>query len=106
MILRVLCSILPEYPQFEHLLPHVKGNIDFVFTAGDPRRSARSLPPTRLPPQCAVEKMNTKIVATVKPRFYAIPRERRTYKYKPNMTTYAPEITHFSLVYHNKLSLP
>jgi large subunit ribosomal protein LP0 len=35
MILRALCSILPEYPQFEHLLPHVKGNIGFVFTAGD-----------------------------------------------------------------------
>ncbi|KAJ7922556.1 hypothetical protein B0H13DRAFT_2230463 [Mycena leptocephala] len=35
MILHVLRSILPEYPQFEHLLPHVKGNIGFVFTAGD-----------------------------------------------------------------------
>ncbi|KAJ7828302.1 hypothetical protein B0H13DRAFT_2680165 [Mycena leptocephala] len=35
MILRALRSILPEYPQFEHLLPHVKGNIGFAFTAGD-----------------------------------------------------------------------
>jgi large subunit ribosomal protein LP0 len=35
MILRVLRSVLPEYPQFEHLLLHVKGNIGFVFTAGD-----------------------------------------------------------------------
>jgi hypothetical protein len=56
--------------------------------------------------QCAVQKMNSKIVATVKPRFFAIPRERRTFKYNPNMTTYAPEIIHFSPVYHSELSLP
>ncbi|KAJ7034952.1 ribosomal protein L10-domain-containing protein [Mycena alexandri] len=35
MVRRALRSILPEYPQFEKLLPHVKGNIGFVFTAGD-----------------------------------------------------------------------
>ncbi|KAJ7773165.1 60S acidic ribosomal protein P0 [Mycena metata] len=35
MVRRALRSILAEYPQFEKLLPHVKGNIGFVFTAGD-----------------------------------------------------------------------
>ncbi|KAK0222078.1 60S acidic ribosomal protein P0 [Armillaria fumosa] len=35
MVRRALRSILSEYPQFERLLPHVKGNIGFVFTAGD-----------------------------------------------------------------------
>ncbi|KAK0464748.1 ribosomal protein L10-domain-containing protein [Desarmillaria tabescens] len=35
MVRRALRSILSEYPQFERLLPHIKGNIGFVFTAGD-----------------------------------------------------------------------
>jgi len=35
MVRRALRTILSEYPQFEKLLPHVKGNIGFVFTAGD-----------------------------------------------------------------------
>jgi len=35
MVRRALRSILVEYPQFERLLPHVKGNIGFVFTACD-----------------------------------------------------------------------
>jgi len=35
MVRRALRTILAEYPQFEKLLPHVKGNIGFVFTAGD-----------------------------------------------------------------------
>ncbi|KAJ7727322.1 60S acidic ribosomal protein P0 [Mycena maculata] len=35
MVRRALRSILAEYPQFERLVPHVKGNIGFVFTAGD-----------------------------------------------------------------------
>ncbi|KAI0649387.1 60S acidic ribosomal protein P0 [Trametes meyenii] len=35
MVRRALRSILAEYPQFERLLPHVKGNIGFVFTDGD-----------------------------------------------------------------------
>ncbi|KAK0485327.1 60S acidic ribosomal protein P0 [Armillaria luteobubalina] len=35
MVRRALRSILSEYPQFERLLPHVKGNIGFVFTAED-----------------------------------------------------------------------
>jgi len=35
MVRRALRSILSEYPQFERLLPHVKGNIGFVFTADD-----------------------------------------------------------------------
>jgi len=35
MVRRALRSILAEYPQFERLLPHVKGNIGFVFTNGD-----------------------------------------------------------------------
>ncbi|THH06453.1 hypothetical protein EW145_g4078 [Phellinidium pouzarii] len=35
MVRRALRSILSEYPQFERLLPHVKGNIGFVFTSGD-----------------------------------------------------------------------
>ncbi|KAH8100042.1 60S acidic ribosomal protein P0 [Cristinia sonorae] len=35
MVRRALRSILGEYPAFERLLPHVKGNIGFVFTGGD-----------------------------------------------------------------------
>src|ERR1700722_1571522 len=35
MVRRALRSILSDYPQFEKLLPHVKGNVGFVFTAGD-----------------------------------------------------------------------
>ena len=32
MVRRALRSVLSEYPQFERLLPHIKGNIGFVFT--------------------------------------------------------------------------
>ncbi|KAJ7104247.1 60S acidic ribosomal protein P0 [Mycena belliarum] len=35
MVRRALRSVLAEYPQFERLLPHIKGNIGFVFTSGD-----------------------------------------------------------------------
>jgi large subunit ribosomal protein LP0 len=35
MVRRALRSILSESPQFERLLPHVKGNIGFVFTSRD-----------------------------------------------------------------------
>ncbi|KAK7051083.1 ribosomal protein P0 (A0) (L10E) [Paramarasmius palmivorus] len=35
MVRRAVRSILSEYPQFERLLPHVKGNIGFVFTSGE-----------------------------------------------------------------------
>jgi len=35
MVRRALRTILAESPQFERLLPHVKGNIGFVFTSGD-----------------------------------------------------------------------
>jgi len=35
MVRRALRSILSEFPHFEKLLPHVKGNIGFVFTSGD-----------------------------------------------------------------------
>ncbi|KAH9856585.1 60S acidic ribosomal protein P0 [Lenzites betulinus] len=35
MVRRALRTILAEYPQFERLLPHVKGNIGFVFTGSD-----------------------------------------------------------------------
>ncbi|KAG5642718.1 60s acidic ribosomal protein P2 [Asterophora parasitica] len=35
MVRRALRTILSEYPQFERLLPHVKGNIGFVFTDKD-----------------------------------------------------------------------
>jgi len=35
MVRRALRTILPEFPQFERLLPHVRGNIGFVFTNGD-----------------------------------------------------------------------
>lgn len=35
MVRRALRSILTEFPQFERLLPHVKGNIGFVFTKED-----------------------------------------------------------------------
>jgi large subunit ribosomal protein LP0 len=35
MVRRALRTILAENPQFERLLPHVKGNIGFVFTKGD-----------------------------------------------------------------------
>jgi len=35
MVRRALRSILAEYPQYERLLPHIKGNIGFVFTSDD-----------------------------------------------------------------------
>jgi len=35
MVRRALRNILSENPQFERLLPHVKGNIGFVFTSGE-----------------------------------------------------------------------
>jgi len=35
MVRRALRSILTENPQYERLLPHVKGNVGFVFTSGD-----------------------------------------------------------------------
>jgi len=35
MVRRALRSVLSENPQFERLLPHVKGNIGFVFTSDD-----------------------------------------------------------------------
>jgi len=35
MVRRALRTILGEYPQYERLLPHIKGNIGFVFTDGD-----------------------------------------------------------------------
>jgi len=35
MVRRALRTVLSENPQFERLLPHVKGNIGFVFTSGD-----------------------------------------------------------------------
>ncbi len=35
MVRRALRTILNEYPQFEKLLPHVRGNIGFVFTSSD-----------------------------------------------------------------------
>ncbi|KZS92646.1 60S acidic ribosomal protein P0 [Sistotremastrum niveocremeum HHB9708] len=35
MVRRALRTILSEFPQFERLLPYVKGNIGFVFTAID-----------------------------------------------------------------------
>jgi len=35
MVRRALRTILTEFPQFERLLPHVKGNIGFVFTKED-----------------------------------------------------------------------
>ncbi|EJD49111.1 hypothetical protein AURDEDRAFT_112794 [Auricularia subglabra TFB-10046 SS5] len=35
MVRRALRSVLAEFPQLERLLPHVKGNIGFVFTSGD-----------------------------------------------------------------------
>lgn len=35
MVRRALRSILGSQPEFEKLLPHIKGNIGFVFTSGD-----------------------------------------------------------------------
>ena len=35
MVRRALRGIMSENPQLERLLPHVKGNIGFVFTKGD-----------------------------------------------------------------------
>lgn len=35
MVRRAIRSIVGEYPQFERILPFVKGNIGFVFTASD-----------------------------------------------------------------------
>lgn len=41
MVRRALRMILAERPEFEKLMPHVKGNIGFVFTSGD-LKSVRS----------------------------------------------------------------
>ncbi|EJU04978.1 hypothetical protein DACRYDRAFT_20548 [Dacryopinax primogenitus] len=35
MVRRALRSILSEMPHYERLLPHVRGNVGFVFTSGD-----------------------------------------------------------------------
>ncbi|WVN86096.1 uncharacterized protein L203_101255 [Cryptococcus depauperatus CBS 7841] len=35
MVRRAIRTLLPEFPQFEKLMPFVKGNIGFVFTSGD-----------------------------------------------------------------------
>jgi len=35
MVRRAIRSVLSELPQFERLLPYVRGNIGFVFTSGD-----------------------------------------------------------------------
>lgn len=35
MVRRALRTVLSESPQFERLLPHVRGNIGFVFASGD-----------------------------------------------------------------------
>jgi len=35
MVRRAIRSVLSEYQEFEKLLPHIKGNIGFVFTSGD-----------------------------------------------------------------------
>jgi len=35
MVRRAMRSVLSEFPQYERLLPHVRGNIGFVFTSGD-----------------------------------------------------------------------
>ncbi|KAL0247437.1 50S small subunit ribosomal protein LP0 [Cryptococcus deuterogattii 99/473] len=35
MVRRAIRTILPEFPQFEKLMPFVKGNVGFVFTSGD-----------------------------------------------------------------------
>lgn len=35
MVRRALRTVLSEFPQFERLLPYVRGNIGFVFTDGD-----------------------------------------------------------------------
>jgi len=35
MVRRALRTVLSEHPTYERLLPHIKGNIGFVFTSGD-----------------------------------------------------------------------
>jgi len=35
MVRRAIRLILSDFPQFERFLPHVKGNVGFVFTSGD-----------------------------------------------------------------------
>lgn len=35
MVRRALRTLIPENPQFERLLPHVRGNVGFVFSKGD-----------------------------------------------------------------------
>ncbi|KAF1981338.1 hypothetical protein K402DRAFT_342646 [Aulographum hederae CBS 113979] len=35
MVRRALKGLIPEYPDYERLLPHVKGNVGFVFTNAD-----------------------------------------------------------------------
>jgi len=35
MVRRAIKTFIAEYPEYERLLPHVKGNVGFVFTNGD-----------------------------------------------------------------------
>lgn len=35
MVRRALKTFIPEHPEYERLLPHVKGNVGFVFTNKD-----------------------------------------------------------------------
>jgi len=35
MVRRALKTFMPDFPEYERLLPHVKGNVGFVFTNGD-----------------------------------------------------------------------
>ncbi|KAF2836405.1 hypothetical protein M501DRAFT_939571 [Patellaria atrata CBS 101060] len=35
MVRRALKGFIPDFPEYERLLPHVKGNVGFVFTNGD-----------------------------------------------------------------------
>jgi len=48
MVRRALRSILSEMPAYERLLPHVKGNIGFVFTSGDLKDVRESITANRV----------------------------------------------------------
>lgn len=48
MVRRALRTILSEMPQYERLLPHVRGNIGFVFTSGDLKDVRESITANRV----------------------------------------------------------
>jgi len=43
MVRRALKGLINDYPEYERLLPHVKGNVGFVFTNADPKETREKI---------------------------------------------------------------